>query len=1047
MVKKAAQATPNEILRRVRQERGWTQKVVADRIGAPNDIMVTRWERGTAQPSAYYVEKLCQLFGTSASGLGLLPAQAEETSNLPEPTPPASREGPPTGTVTLLFTDIEGSTHLLQQLGKGYEDVLVETRHLLRTAFREYHGYEVDTQGDSFFVAFARASDAVAASVAAQRAIAGFSFPEGITVRVRMGMHTGQPRLAAEGYVGLDVNQAARIMSAGHGGQVLLSQATRDLAELDLPEGVTLRPLGEHRLKDLGYPVSLFQVVIPDLRADFPPLQTLNSFPNNLPNQLTSLVGREREVAEVCKLLLRADVHLVTLTGTGGIGKTRLSLQVAAEVIDRFPDGVFFVDLAPIRDPGLVAASIAKVLGLWETGDRPLLEQVLDYLREKRLLLLFDNFEQVVSAAPQLAHLLASCPRLDMLVTSRASLHLSGEHEYAVSPLAVPDLSRAPAPADLEQVETVRLFLQRAQAVKADFQLSEGNAKTIAEICVQLDGLPLAIELAAARIKFLPPQVLLKRLSRRLQILTGGAQDLPTRQQTLRNLLKWSYDLLNEAEQRLFQRLSVFAGGCTLEAVEAVCYTAEQESASAFDEVMSLLDKNLLQADPEGEEFRLRMLMTMREFGMEYLEEVGESETIHRAYAQYYLTLAEQAEPHLKRTEQLAWLAQLERELENVRAALQWFIEHEEGELALRLSSALLRFWSIRGYWSEGQRWLRAALAMQPSSQGSMPARAKALYAAGELAFSQHDHAEADHLLAESVALYRDLGDGHGLAGSLGRLGFLKHIQGEPASAYLPLMEECQALCRWLNSAWNLSHLLHDMGVVASEQGNLTQAVDLYQESLTLARETGDRSLMGNILNDSGYVAYLRGNFTQAATLQQEALSLARELGNKGLIGQTLNNLGYNLYLQGHFAQAATLVQEGLTLARELGNKGLLQAALETLGSISLAQGDLVQASSLFKEGLSLWEVGNKVQTGLHLIGLARVAVAQGKPRQAVRLLGAAETHMDVNLFLTPFERADYERTVESLRATLSESTFANAWEEGRTMELQDILAAYVESR
>jgi tetratricopeptide (TPR) repeat protein len=380
-----------------------------------------------------------------------------------------------------------------------------------------------------------------------------------------------------------------------------------------------------------------------------------------------------------------------------------------------------------------------------------------------------------------------------------------------------------------------------------------------------------------------------------------------------------------------------------------------------------------------------------------------------------------------------------------MRAALQWFIEHEEGEHALLLSSALLRFWYIRGYWSEGQRWLKKTLALLPTTQSSKSAQAKALYAAGELAFSQHDHVEAQHLLAQSVSLYRELGDEQGLAASLGRLGFLRYIQGEPASAYIPLLEESQELCRRLNSTWNLSQLMHDMGVIAFEQADLPGAMNLCKESLALAQETGDRSLMGTILNNLGHVAYLQGDFTRAADQQQAGLALARELGNKGLIGLALNNGGYYMFLQGNYIQAAPLVQEALMLARELGNKGLLQAALETLGSITLAQGDFVQASRFFKEGLTLSQLGNKVQTGLLLIGLARVAAAQGQVQQAARLLGAAETQIDSKLSLTSFESASYKSIVESVRAQLGERAFADALVEGRTLGLQNILAAHVE--
>jgi predicted ATPase/class 3 adenylate cyclase len=521
----------------------------------------------------------------------------------------------PRGTVTLLFTDIEGSTSLLQQVGERYTQVLSECRHLLRTAFHQYHGHEVDTQGDAFFVAFARATDAVSAAVAAQRALARHSWPEGVTVRMRMGMHTGEPELTPEGYVGLDVHHAARIMSAAHGGQILLSQATHELVEHELPAEASLRDLGEHRLKDLQRPTHLFQVVVADLPADFPPLKTLDAHPHNLPVQPTPLIGREREVAAVGHLLQREDVRLVTLTGPGGVGKTRLGMQVVAELSDRFADGVVFVNLAPITDPALVVPTVAQTLDIREAAGQPLLERLVEMLQQKQILLLLDNFEQVVSTAVHVADLLATCPKLKVVVTSRAVLHIRAEHEFAVPPLALPDPTSLPDLAVLPHYAAVALFLLRAQAAKPDFQLTAANAYAIAEICVRLDGLPLAIELAAARIKLLPPQALLTRLSPRLAMLTGGSRDVPARQQTLRNTLQWSYDLLSGEEQRLFRRLSVFVGGCTLEAAEAVCgggNTSDGMGSSVLEGVASLIDRSLLQqTEHEGQEPRLMMLETV----------------------------------------------------------------------------------------------------------------------------------------------------------------------------------------------------------------------------------------------------------------------------------------------------------------------------------------------------------------------------------------------------------------------------------------------------
>jgi predicted ATPase/class 3 adenylate cyclase len=543
-----------------------------------------------AQAFAQALEEACQSLARTHFTLSSEPATANDREK------PSPRNFP-AGTVTLLFTDIAGSTHLLQQLGDRYASVLAECRRLLRATFQEWNGHEVDTQGDSFFVAFARATDAVLAVVEAQRALAAHSWPESVVVHVRMGLHTGEPALTPEGYVGLDVHRAARIMSAAHGGQVVLSQTTCNLVEQDLPDDVSLRDLGEHRLKDLGRPRRLFQLVISDLAGDFPPLRTLDTYPHNLPIQLTPFIGREQELAVVGQLLRREDMRLLTLTGPGGTGKTRLGLQVAAELTDAFTDGVFFVNLAPISDPALVMPTIAETLSIRETGGRPLRERLVEELQQKQLLLLLDNFEQVVSAAEPVANLLVACPQLKVLVTSREVLHMQAEHEFAVPPLPLPDPKHLPDLATLSHNAAVALFIQRAQAVKPDFQLTNANARAIVEICARLDGLPLAIELAAARIKLLPPQALLARMGQRLVVLTGAARDVPARQKTLRNTIEWSYNLLDAQEQQLFRRLSVFAGGCTLEAIEAV-YTSldgNQVADQVLDRVASLVDKSLLQ--------------------------------------------------------------------------------------------------------------------------------------------------------------------------------------------------------------------------------------------------------------------------------------------------------------------------------------------------------------------------------------------------------------------------------------------------------------------
>ncbi|HEY6406314.1 MAG TPA: tetratricopeptide repeat protein, partial [Ktedonobacteraceae bacterium] len=593
----------------------------------------------------------------------------------------------------------------------------------------------------------------------------------------------------------------------------------------------------------------------------------------------TPLIGREQDVINICEMLKRQEVRLVTLLGTGGIGKTRLSLQVATEMRGHFADGVCFVTLAPVTEPGLVIPTIAQELGIQEIGGQSLFEPVKVALREKHFLLILDNFEQVVAAAPLIEEILAACPHVKIVVTSRAVLHLRAEYEYPVPPLGLPDLNQLRENEALTEYTAVALFVQRARAVQPAFQVTESNAHVVAEICVRLDGLPLAIELAAARVKVLPPQDLLARLSQPLQVLTGGARTLPLRQQTLRNTLKWSYDLLDAEEQKLFRRLTVFVAGWTLEAVEEVgklISPIENTTFSVLDGVTSLLDKSLLlQVESEGEEARLIMPTTIREYGQECLQENGETEVTQRAHALYFLAFVEKAEPHLKGEQQIQWLTRLERDHENLRAALGWLIERNETEFSLRFCAALWRFWYLRGYWSEGRRWLEAALEQSHTGIPTL-ARARALCGAGTLAYFQDDYVVAQPMLEESVALCRTLDNRKELASALCALGIVMQVQGELEAAR-PLLEESEHLSRTLGSKWELSYLLRKLGQRAIQEHDLKRAATLAQEALELAQSLGDKSLIATTFATLANIASLEDDLTQAVAYSLQCLTLARE--------------------------------------------------------------------------------------------------------------------------------------------------------------------------
>jgi predicted ATPase/DNA-binding CsgD family transcriptional regulator len=723
----------------------------------------------------------------------------------------------------------------------------------------------------------------------------------------------------------------------------------------------------------------------------------------NLPAQLTPLVGRMREVEEVCALLRSEQTRLMTLTGPGGIGKTRLGIRVAEELANEFADGVCFDSLAPIRDPELVIPSIARMLGLSELGERPLSERLGELLKERELLLVLDNFEQVIEAASRVAELLAVCPRLKVLATSREMLHLSCEWVFPVPPLGLPDVEQLPGDIrTLSEYGAVAFFVQRARMAKPDFRLTKENAPVVAEICIRLDGMPLAIELAAARLRLISPRAILERLRRRLRLLKGGPRDAPVRQKTLRDAIGWSYDLLGAQERLLFGRLSVFAGGCTLEAAEAVCDPGEDLSKEVLDLLASLMDKSLLnRAETEDGEGRLWMLETVKEYALERLEAAGEEEKIRRAHAANYLALAEEASPETKGPRQTEWFDRLESEHDNLRAALSFSLEGGDPEMALRLVASLWWFWYKRGHLSEGRRWLEEALEKGASPA---PARAEALNGAGVLARNQSDYEQARALLEESLALWRELGDKAGA-----------------------------------------SKVLIDMGTVAGDQGDHSQATAFFEKSLRLKKELGDTWGIALVLGNLGVAAHHRGDLADAAALLEESLELFRVLGDKGSIAWTFGTLGEVAEDQNDYEKAATSYQESLTLYRTVGDKEGIAELSRSLGRIAQVQSDYARAATLYDESLRLnKELGDRLGIARDLEGMAALRAACRQPEPATRLLAAAETlREEICAPLENVERIKHEAIISAAREALGEAAFANAWSEGRKLTPEQALEAW----
>jgi predicted ATPase/class 3 adenylate cyclase len=795
----------------------------------------------------------------------------------------------PTGTVTMLFSDIEGSTALLSRLGERYGVTLSAQRALMRAAIRATSGQEMGTEGDSFFVVFSSAGDAVRCCLTAQRALAGHDWPGGAAVRVRMGLHSGEPAVQEDDYIGMDVHRAARIAAAAHGGQVVLSEPTRLLVESRLAADVSVRDLGFHRLKDIEAPERIYQLVAAGLPDGFPPLKSLGAR-SRLPVPLTPLVGRDADLERVRAVLTGPEVRLVTLTGTGGVGKTRLALATAASLGQAFEHGVFFVALAAVRDAGVMWKAIAD--GLDVVGDGPAADAVTGYLRDRRALLVLDNLEQLEGAAGVVAGLLAAAPDLVVLATSRRPLHLPGEQELPVPPLEVPRT------AGVEQVAAcgaARLFVQQAATVRPGFALTAANAADIAAICGRLDGLPLAIELAAARVRLLAPRALLARLRHTVDLAAADVGQ-PSRQQTLRNTIAWSYDLLDPPLAEAFRRAGVFVGGCDLDALAAVALPGPGpgDEADPLQLAAGLLDVSLITVtdSPDGEP-RVGMLETIRDYALERLEQAGNLDDAQRCHAQYYAGVAERTFGQLRDLgpAHLAALDRLEAEHDNLHAALAWSLEaptaadRERVATGLRLVQALALFWYRHGYLTEGRRWLERAIELT-AEDGGAPL-AELAHWLGVLLQQQGEPQAALPLLERSLAIWRDLGDRDQQARELNSIGITHNHLGD-LDAARALLEESAAICREVGSDSRLAAALTNLGQAESDAGNLGRAAQVLQEALAIDQKQGD--MLGVALDQQSLAGvHLRaGRARQARDLLSDMAGYVASSGDPELLATTL---------------------------------------------------------------------------------------------------------------------------------------------------------------
>ena len=856
----------------------------------------------------------------------------------------------PTETYTFLFTDIEGHTQLWEQYPDAMRAALARHDALLRAGIEAHGGHIFKTGGDSFHAAFAGAREALAAALAAQAALHAELWPDPVRIQVRVALHTGAAEARDGDYFGPPLNRVARLLAAAHGGQTLVSEVLAALADGALAPDAALRSLGRHRFKDLAQPQEVFQLTHPALPGEFPPLRSLEAFTHNLPSQLSSFIGRTQEVADARRLL--AGTRLLTLTGTGGAGKTRLALQVAAEVIEDYPDGVWLIDLAPLADPLLLPQAVASVLGVGEQGgERGLTATLTDALRPKSVLLVWDNCEHLILACARLAEtLLRACPGLRLLATSREALEIGGEAVLPVPSLSVPS-SPAPAtapggppvtPEALNDSDAVRLFVDRATTALPTFRLDAGNAAAVAQVCARLDGIPLALELAAARVRVLTPEQIAARLDDRFRLLVGGSRTALPRQQTLRATIDWSYDLLPSAEQALLRRLSVFVGGWALEAAEVVCADGEGgevEEGEVLELLSRLVAKSLVVAEPpDAGRVRYRLLESLRAYARERLAGTGEADALAGRHRDWFLGLAEEAEPNLSGPEQASWLDRLEKDHDNLRAALAFSHGDAGGaEAGLRLAGSLWKFWRVRGYFSVGRGFLERALAKGEREEAL--GRTKALSGAGILAEAQNDYAAAIAHYQQCLSVHRAAGNNDGLFEALSNLGnaALQQKEWEAARGYY---EQALTLSHSLDDQKRVAILLMNMGTMANGQQQYAEARSLYEESMALFRERKDFGpLMAALLN-SGDLACRQKDYIAARAYLLEGLQVAEEIGAKEYVALVLTTLGAATWPEGRYEQAAKM----------------LSAARNLLTSIGLSFSPLNQAS--FEENVSIVRMG-----------------------------------------------------------------------------------------
>lgn len=958
----------------------------------------------------------------------------------------------PTGLVTFLFTDIEGSTKLAQTVPESLNLVLDRHNTILKEAIEFYHGFVFEIIGDAFCSAFRNPEYAIKAAVKAQLDLANENWKDA-DIKIRIGIHSGNADWFSEKYNGyITLARTARIMSSAYGEQILVSGDTHELIKNKLYETdadsireknseneiiIEFIDLGERRLKDLKLPVKLYQVTSDGLRRDFPPLKTLDARPNNLPVQLSSFIGRDSEKEEIKSHLTSSQ--LLTLLGPGGTGKTRLSLQIGAEVVDKFENGVWFVELASLTNPEYVSTEIASVFNLTSDGKKDNKELITNYLREKELLLIMDNCEHLIEECAKVSEdLLRICSKLKILTSSREPLHVSGERIYKIPSLSVPDLSGKDSKDVISRNESIQLFCDRASAVKPEFKLTESNLMTVAKLCRELDGIPLAIELAAARIKILPVEKILEKLDNRFALLTGGKRTSLPRQQTLKALIDWSYDLLSENEKKILMKVSVFKGGWTLEAAENVCVDELLDEYEILDLLSNLTDKSLIKTTELGSEMIYGMLETIRKYAEDKLTVSGESDDLKKKFFNYYINLVKDTDKELQGRDQKEYLKKIDLHYENIREALNYAIETDAKE-ALKFAAEIGRYWELRGYFREGNKYFKEIL--EKNEQTENTDLAKALYWIGYYSTFLGQYDEAEKKLEQCLEMFRQTENREWTANTLiaASLVTLFHQNFEQTEKNA---EECLLISDEIGNKNLKAAALRTWGVSRMFNGKHDDARKKLEESRQIYHDTGDRIQLAKTIGNQGALEYFSGNYRKAIDIMQESLEMRRELGDRYGIALSLSNLGSAYSMIYDFEKSEEALHATLELFKELGDRRTYATPLNTLGNIANVRHEYHRAIALFKESISIsHKVGEKFYFCKAVEGLANSFIELNDLENGCKFAAKYMTMMEsMNMNVTETEINRFEEIKSILKRKLSENEFERLWNLGKNLTTEEVL-------